>query len=139
MLDHTKTPWEITAIFLKPNYRRITFALNMASAAMFLMTPYFYFATKYGSRQYFESSYMNMSRTMTDKYGTMYYFSSNVNSYVDFITAYLHLILACSIFQDQGHAHFDNEYLGNSSREITNYQWTNQSYMGFRLTYLHFT
>ena len=136
LLDHTKTPWERTAIFPQ-NSGRVTFALNMTSATMFLVT-----LTSI-SRKNMEVG--NTSKVHTRICRKRWWIniarctiSSNGKSNMGFLTAYLHLKLAHSIRQCQGHAHFDNEYLGNSSRDFTNYQWTNQSYMGFRLTYLHF-
>ena len=44
---------------------------------------------------------------------------SNNNSCMGFRLAYLYLTLEHSKGQDQGHAQFDNKYLGNSDRYET--------------------
>ena len=40
---------------------------------------------------------------------------------MSFRLAYLHLTLTYSKGKDQGHAHFDNEYLGNKDRAGKHY------------------
>ena len=52
--------------------------------------------------------------------------------------AYLHLTLIPFNGPDQGHAHFDSEYLGNGEREgIIQLPLNGRSCMSFRLTQLH--
>ena len=48
---------------------------------------------------------------------------SNMKSYVGVQLTYLHLTLTISKGQSQGHAHFDDEYLGNGNTWCKNYYY----------------
>ena len=63
----------------------------------------------------------------------------NEKSYMDFRMVYLHLTLAHSKVQRQGHGHFDNELLGNGDRVKLLLPSNSKSSMGFHLAYLHLT
>ena len=60
---------------------------------------------------------------------------------IRFPMVYLHLTLARSKGQSQGHAHFDCEYLVNGDRqgEYLLLPTRMKSPIGFRMVYLHFT
>ena len=57
-----------------------------------------------------------------------------------FRLTYLHLTLAHSKGQSQGHAHLDGEYLANDARldEDCNFEHLGMQHVDFRLVYLHF-